>query len=178
MYINWKRKELVITIALYGPPGGGKTTTWQRIAEHADVVPDSEDTVRLYLEDIQGKQLILNVRDTLGAPDAASQRRIALYGVDGVIFTVDSSPERQGANDQSLYELESHLGAMDKTLYTVPFVYQYNKQDVVDALDLDALQETLNKDEVFPHQSTCALSGEGIGPLVQKATDLILATLL
>jgi signal recognition particle receptor subunit beta len=178
MYINWKRKELVITIALYGPQGGGKTTTWQHIAKSVDLTPDSDDTIRIYLKDIQGKKLILNIRDTLGAPEAASQRRIALYGVDGVIFTVDSASERRDANRQSLYELEGYLGMMDKTLYAVPFLFQYNKQDLEDALPLDALQDALNEDHIFPHQPTCAVSGEGVGPLVQKATDLILAALL
>ena len=178
MYINWKRKELVITIALYGPQGGGKTTTWQHIARSADVVPDSADTVRIYLRDVQGKRLILNIRDTPGDPEAASERRIALYGVDGLIFTADASPERQDANDESLYELEGHLGTMDKTLYGIPFVFQYNKQDVREALDLEVLQDSLNEDRVFPSQPTCAVTGEGVGSLVQKATDLVLAAVL
>ncbi len=179
MYINWKRKELVITIALYGPPGSGKTTMWQYVAQKALHPPEAGgDTATLYLQDIQGKRLLLHLRDISGAPAAASKRRVALYGVDGMIFVADSAPERQDANADTLYELEQNLGTMDKTIYALPFVFQYNKRDLDDAVPFAALQERLNPDQVFLQQPTCALTGEGIVDTMKCITDLILTTYL
>jgi Fe2+ transport system protein B len=67
---------------------------------------------------------------------------------------------------------------MGKTLYGIPFIFQYNKQDLSEALDSDVLQDRLNEDRVFSCQPTCAVTGEGVGSLVRKTTDLVLAAVL
>ncbi len=179
MYINWKRKELVFTIALYGPQGSGKTTTWQHIAQKATEPPrEGEDSVSLYLQDVQGKHLLLNLRDTDGRQAGRGRRRTALYGVDGIIFVADSTPEQLQANVDSLYELEGYLGEMSKTIYMMPFLFQYNKRDLSAALQIREIQEHLNPDRIFSHQATVARQGEGMLEVMQTITDLILATVL
>jgi hypothetical protein len=177
MYINWKKRELVITLALYGPLGSGKSTTWRFLAQGAvDSLAQGVDNFSLRLEKIQGKQLILNLRDTPGQETAASQRRVALYGVDGLIFVIDSDPARQAANRQSLNELEHNLSAMGKTLWRMPLLFQYNKRDLPDALSIVLCQELFNP-QGLPYQETCADSGEGLVELLQQATDLVLRTI-
>jgi hypothetical protein len=179
MYINWRKKEMVMTMALYGPQGSGKTTTWRYIARKALEPPEEgADTTTLYLQDIQGKRLLLNVRDTPGSTEASTRRRVSLYGVDGLIFVADSLPERREANDQSLYELEEHLGAMNKTIYGLPFIFQYNKRDLETVEPISKLQKRLNPDRIFLHQPTSAKTGEGIVETLQCITDLILTTVL
>jgi hypothetical protein len=179
MYINWRKKELVITIALYGPQGSGKTTMWHYIARKALHPPEEgDDTTTLYLQDIQGKRVLLNVRDTPGETEASSRRRVALYGVDGLIFVADSLKERQEANDQSLYELEEHLGTMNKTIYALPFVFQYNKRDLKGVVPVTELQKRFNPDRIFPCQATSATTGDGVVKTLQCITDLVLTTVL
>ncbi len=176
MYINWKKRELVITLALYGPLGSGKSTTWRFLAQGAVDLTQGVDTFSLRLEKIQGKQLILNLRDTPGQETAASQRRVALYGVDGLIFVVDSAPHRQAANRQSLNELEHSLSTMDKLLWRMPLLFQYNKRDLPDALSIALCHELFNP-QGLPYQETCADSGEGLVELLQQATDLVLRSI-
>lgn len=168
-----------MTMALYGPQGSGKTTMWRYISQKALRPPDGDaDTTTLYLQDVQGKRLLLNVRDTPGDTAASSRRRVALYGVDGLIFVADSLPERREANDQSLYELEEHLSTMNKTIYTLPFIFQYNKRDLETAESVSQLQKRLNPDRIFLHQPTSATTGEGVVETLQCITDLILTTVL
>jgi hypothetical protein len=178
MYINWKRKELVITIALYGPEGSGKTTTWEHVKRYVSPEDVDGDTVRVRLENVQGKRLILNLRDTDGDVEAASQRRVSLYGVDGVVFVADSALERQKYNSHSLYELESYLEAMQKNIYSMPFLFQYNKRDLAGSVPVEELQARLNPDGIFFHHNTSALGGDGVKDVMQTITDLILTTVL
>jgi hypothetical protein len=179
VYINWKRKELVITVAIYGPQGSGKTTTWRYLAQGASPPPtNGEDTFGLILDQVQGKQVILNVRDTPGAPEAASKRRIALYGVDGLIFVADSHTAMTDANRQSLYELQAHLEKMGKSMYQLPFLLQYNKRDLPDALPIEELQTLLNARRKFPYQETIAVEPQGMVEILKQVTDLVLMTVL
>jgi hypothetical protein len=177
LYINWKRKELVITVALYGPQASGKTTTWRWLAQGADRSP-SGDTFGLHLDDVRGKRVILHVRDTPGGEDAARRRRIALYGVDGLIFVADSDGFRQEANRQTLEELETNLRAMKKSIHQMPFIFQYNKRDLDQAVPVRQIQEVLNPDRIFPYQETCATREEGLVEILKQATDLVLTTVL
>lgn len=177
MYVNWKRRELVITIALYGPQGSGKTTTWQHLVKGAPHAPEEgSDTLRLCLEEVGGKRVILHIRDIPGDDEAAARRRVALYGVDGVIFVVDSDSGRLAANRTSLSELQAHLTVMQKTAYDLTFLFQYNKRDVSQALSIEELQDHLNTDRIFPYQETVALRGEGLLEVLKQTTDLVLAT--
>jgi signal recognition particle receptor subunit beta len=179
MYINWKRKELIITIALYGPSQSGKTTTWHVLSEGADSPPEAgSDTFSLHLENVQDKQVILHVRDVPGESDAAEERRVALYGVDGLIFVADSEAARLEANRASLDELEANLTAMGKSIHTMPFLFQYNKRDLPTALPVAEIQQHLNPDRLFPHQETSATYAEGVLDVLRQATDLVLTTAL
>jgi hypothetical protein len=179
MYINWKRKQLIITVALYGPPRSGKTTTWRVLSQGAAAPPEEgADTFSLHLENVQDKQVILHVRDVPGEDGAASERLIALYGVDGLIFVADSEASRQEANRTSLVELDANLAAMKKSIHTTPFILQYNKRDLQDALPIGNLQNQLNPDRLFPHQETIAIRSEGVLEVLRQATDLVLTTAL
>jgi hypothetical protein len=179
VYINWKRKELIITLAVYGPQGSGKTTTWRHLSEGALAPPtEDEDSYSLHLHNVQGKQVVLNVRDICGAEGEAARRRVALYGADGLIFVADSCADRQEANRRSLDELQAHLGAMNKSLQQVPVILQYNKRDLPDAVAVHEMQDVLNPKRRLHYQETCALHEEGLVELLKQATDLVLVAVL
>jgi hypothetical protein len=179
MYINWKRKQLIITVALYGPPRSGKTTTWRVLSQGAVVPPEENaDTFSLRLEEVQEKQVVLHVRDVPGEDATPSERRIALYGVDGLVFVADSGASRQEGNRISLVELDANLASIKKSIHTLPFIFQYNKRDLDDALPVGDLQNQLNPDRLFPHQETIAIRSEGVLEVLRQATDLVLTTAL
>jgi hypothetical protein len=177
LYINWKRRELVVTVALYGPQLSGKTTTWRWLARGAATPPGAgDDAFSLQLDNVRGKQIILNIRDISGDEGQAKRRRVALYGVDGLIFVADSHPDRMEANTISLQELEAHLATMEKSIYQMPFIFQYNKRDLPDAVKTDELQEILNPHRRFHFQETCAVEEEGLLEILKQATDLVMLT--
>jgi hypothetical protein len=179
MYINWKQREIIVTLALYGPQGSGKTTTWRYWADTASTSPQAgEDSFSLRMENIQGKQLVLNVRDVPGDDSTASSRRIALYGVDGLIFVADSDPARQEANRQSLQELQANLAAMQKAMHALPVLFQYNKRDLTGAVTLEELQNLLNPQYIWPCRETTATQAVGLADVLKEATDLILVSVL
>jgi len=179
MYINWRYKELTITIALYGPPSSGKTTTWRVLARGAITLPEEgSDTFSLRLDDIRDKHVVLQVRDIPGKLEDEARRRTALYGVDGLIFVADSDAAQEEANRRSIEELQANLERMNKSIYTMPFLLQYNKRDLPTALEVEQLQDHLNPDRVFPYQETSANVEEGVLEVLRQATDLILATAL
>jgi hypothetical protein len=178
MYINWKRKELIITLALCGPRHSGKSTTWRYWSRKASPPPeDGADMFSLRLENIQGKRLILHVRDISGS-DTEAIRRVALYGVDGLIFVADSHPEQREANRRALHELEKNLASMNKPIETTPLLLQYNKRDLADALPLNDLDLDLNPGARWPYQETIAIKETGLAKTLRQATDLALAMLL
>lgn len=179
MYINWKQREIIITVALYGPAGSGKSTAWRYWSQNA-VAPlaNGDDMFSLRLEDVQKKRLVLQMRDIPGAKAEAARRRVALYGVDGLIFVVDSTSACLEANRLSLAELEANLDAMNKSIHSMPILLQYNKRDLPDALPTRDLQNALNAAGRLPYQETCAIRGEGLVEVLQQATDLILLSVL
>lgn len=92
----------------------------------------------------------------------ADSRRLALQGVDGVLFVADSSMWRVEANLRSLKELESHLTLEGYDPEAVPRVYAYNKRDLPDALPITQLEQRLNPQGKYPSFETVAPLGMGV----------------
>lgn len=179
MYINWKRREIIITLALYGPQGSGKSATWRFWAKKADRSPsEEEDTFSLRTRTIQGKQVVLHIRDTSGHVDQAVQRRVSLYGVDGLVFVADSSPAQQEANQQSQAELLANLAGIKRSIHTTPFLLQYNKRDLPDAVSLETLQNALNAEDRWPYVETNAQTEEGLVEVLRQMTGLVLRSVI
>jgi len=73
----------------------------------------------------------------------------------------DSSESRFEANVESLYNLHENLKEHNLELDKIPFVMQWNKRDMPDALPMDELNEELNP-EGFESFGAVAYKGDGV----------------
>ena len=91
----------------------------------------------------------------------APARRVVLRGSDGVVFVANSATDRWHENLQSYRELQGHLLAQQIDPITIPMVLQYNKRDLPDVMEVEALDRGLNARRlpVFP---AVAMRGEGV----------------
>jgi signal recognition particle receptor subunit beta len=89
-----------------------------------------------------------------------ASRKLILKGVDGVVFVADSQIERMDANLESLDNLAENLIEQGYKLEELPFVMQYNKQDLPQVLPVEELRQALNPRGV---PDFCASAKEGVG---------------
>ena len=90
-------------------------------------------------------------------------RREAFNEVEGVVFVVDSSAGAGAANLASLDELELFAAARHRELAELSLVFQYNKRDLRDALEVPRLDELVNPGG-RPSFEAIATRGVGVLP--------------
>jgi hypothetical protein len=83
-----------------------------------------------------------------------------LKGVDAVVFVADSSRAKLDENLESLRNLEQNLNEHGLSLDDLPWVIQYNKRDLPDALPVAELEARLNP---FKKPSFEAVANKGTG---------------
>ena len=76
-------------------------------------------------------------------PSKLHTRKQILDEVNGIVFVVDSQPERLEENVACLDELRGLLADYGRTLDDVPFVVQYNKRDLADDYFMEDLHRKL-----------------------------------
>ncbi len=101
----------------------------------------------------------LKVYTVPGQPMHELTRRLVLKAVDGVAFIADSQIEQQRANEVSYRNLCENLDSLH--LPEVPVVVQYNKRDLPDAVELEALPQ-LGRDPQAPQFPAVAVAGDGV----------------
>ena len=103
--------------------------------------------------------------------------RIAvLNGVDGIVFVADSSPEKLEENFQNLLELELNMRRMRKDLGAFPFIMQWNKRDLPNAVPVPTLERYLNRRRA-PSFNASALTGEGVFPTLRAICKGVMSSL-
>jgi len=175
MFINWAQREITLKIVYYGPGLSGKTTNLRYI--HNNLNPSLRgdlitlntkedrtlffDFLQLELGQILGKKPRFNLYTVPGQVYYSQSRKIILSGVDGIVFVVDSQIERLEDNLDTLLDLEQNLITMGRTLKNFPFVIQFNKWDLPNTANIDALQHKLNFYQA-PHFKSVATEGIGV----------------
>jgi signal recognition particle receptor subunit beta len=96
--------------------------------------------------------------------------------VDGVVFVADSQEERYDANIESLDNLRFNLQEQGYDLDKLPFIIQYNKRDLPNAMTVEELKKDLNLTGV-PDFEACAATGEGVFETLKAVAKLILIDL-
>ncbi|MCB9791413.1 MAG: GTPase domain-containing protein [Alphaproteobacteria bacterium] len=173
MRINAKNRTLTLKAVYYGPGMSGKTTNLRSIhrrlpanakGELIQLATEDERTLffdycPIWLGRLGDYRLRVHLFSVPGQSFYASTRAAVLKGADGIVFVADSRREREAANLQALADLERQLNAAG--LEDIPVVFQWNKQDLPEALPPRMLEASLNPDGL-PSCEASALRGDGV----------------
>jgi len=173
--LNYTGGEINAKIVYYGPGVSGKTTNLEYIHEKA---PESAkgkmvsmktqtdrtlffDFLPLELGDINGYRTRFLLYTVPGQVYYNATRKLVLKGVDAVVFVADSSRAKLDENLESLKNLEQNLNEHGLTLDEIPWVIQYNKRDIPDAMTVEELDAKLNPLRVTTYEAVATL-GTGV----------------
>ncbi len=189
-FINYSQREINCKIVYYGPGLCGKTTNLQFIYNKTN--PDARgkmislateadrtlffDFLPLSLGEIRGFKTRFHLYTVPGQVFYDASRKLILKGVDGVVFVADSQRERTEANIESLDNLRTNLEEQGYDLDKIPYVIQYNKRDLPNAMPLEELQEELNSQGV-PFHEAVATTGEGVFDTLKSVAKRVLTEL-
>lgn len=189
-FINYASREINCKIVYYGPGLCGKTTNLQYI--YSKTAPESKgkmislatetertlffDFLPLALGEIRGFKTRFHLYTVPGQVFYDASRKLILKGVDGVVFVADSQEERADANVESLDNLRYNLKEQGYDLDRIPFVIQYNKRDLANAMPVAELRKELNLTNV-PDFEASAATGEGVFETLKAIAKLILIDL-
>jgi signal recognition particle receptor subunit beta len=189
-FINYMAREINCKIVYYGPGLCGKTTNLQHIYERTN--PDAKgkmislatetertlffDFLPLSLGEIRGFKTRFHLYTVPGQVFYDASRKLILKGVDGVIFVADSQLERVEANLESVDNLRTNLAEQGYNLDKLPYVIQYNKRDLPNAVDVAELRAQLNPTGV-PDFEAVARTGEGVFETLKAVSKLVLTEL-
>ena len=188
--INVASREIHCKIVYYGTGFCGKTTNLQWIYGHApqqargnllSIATESErtlffDFLPLDLGEIDGYRVRFHLYTVPGQVLYERTRVAVLNGVDGIVFVVDSTPEKLEENFQSVIELETNIRLMQKDLGDFPFIMQWNKRDVPGAVPIPTLDHYLNRRRA-PTFAASAVNGEGVFPTLRAICKSVMARL-
>jgi signal recognition particle receptor subunit beta len=189
-FINYMAREINCKIVYYGPGLCGKTTNLQYIYKRTNpeakgkmisLATETErtlffDFLPLSLGEIRGFKTRFHLYTVPGQVFYDASRKLILKGVDGVIFVADSQMERLEANQESLDNLRTNLAEHGYSLDKVPYVVQFNKRDLPNALPLEELRPLLNPTNVIDFEAT-ARSGAGVFETLKAVSKLVLTEL-
>lgn len=189
-FINYSSREINCKIVYYGPGLCGKTTNLQYI--YAKTNPEAKgkmisletetertlffDFLPLSLGEIRGFKTRFHLYTVPGQVFYDASRKLILKGVDGVVFVADSQVERMDANIESLENLRDNLADQGYDLDKIPYVVQYNKRDLPNAVDADYLREYLNPTNV-PDFEAVATTGYGVFDTLKAVAKQVLIEL-
>ena len=186
-FINYASREINCKIVYYGPGLCGKTTNLQFV--YQKTAPDAKgkmislatetertlffDFLPLALGEIRGFKTRFHLYTVPGQVFYDASRKLILKGVDGVVFVGDSQLERVEANIESLDNLRQNLSDQGYDLDKLPYVVQWNKRDLPNAIPVAELEEQLNPTKV-PSFEAVAPTGVGVFDTLKAVARLVL----
>jgi signal recognition particle receptor subunit beta len=188
MFVNWKLREINLKIVYYGPALSGKTTNLEVI--HAKTSPSMRgelvslktredrtiyfDFLQLGLGQIRGLKPKFNLYTVPGQVYYAASRKLVLQGADGVVFVADSQASRLQENIETLANLEQNLRELGQDPKAFPFILQFNKRDLPDALPIDCLRRALERNGA-PQVEAVATKGIGVFDTLKVTINTVVA---
>ncbi len=189
-FINYSSREINCKIVYYGPGLCGKTTNLQYV--YAKTNPEAKgkmislatetertlffDFLPLSLGEIRGFKTRFHLYTVPGQVFYDASRKLILKGVDGVVFVADSQMERMEANLESVENLRTNLAEQGYDLDKLPYVVQYNKRDLPNAVSLEELREAVNPTRV-PDYEAVAPTGVGVFDTLKAVAKQVLTHL-
>ncbi len=185
--INYSSREINCKIVYYGPGLGGKTTNIQYVYDK--VSPETKgklvtlatemdrtlffDFLPLELGTVKGFKTRFHLYTVPGQVYYNASRKLILRGVDGIVFVADSDENRIDANIESLYNLHENLAEHNLKLEELPFVMQWNKRDLPNALPVPELEEELNPQK-YETVEAVAVKGQGVFETLKQVSKMVL----
>ncbi len=190
-FINYSAREINCKLVYYGPGLCGKTTNLKHIYEKTaanakgkmiSLATETErtlffDFLPLALGEIRGFKTRFHLYTVPGQVFYDASRKLILKGVDGVVFVADSQEERFEANLESLDNLKANLREQGFDIDRVPWVIQYNKRDLPNAVAIEDLRAELNPDGKAQEFESSAATGKGVFETLKGLAKLVLADL-
>ena len=189
-FINFAAREINCKIVYYGAGLGGKTTNLQYIYDKTgqqqkgkmiSLATETErtlffDFLPLDLGTVRGFKTRIHLYTVPGQVFYDASRKLILRGVDGVVFVADSQEERMDANIEALENLQDNLREHGYDFHKIPYVLQFNKRDLPNALPADALKKELWKRNE-PIIEAVAFQGVGVFETLKGVARQVLAEL-
>jgi mutual gliding-motility protein MglA len=189
-FINFAAREINCKIVYYGAGLGGKTTNLQYIYDKTgqqqkgkmiSLATETErtlffDFLPLDLGTVRGFKTRIHLYTVPGQVFYDASRKLILRGVDGVVFVADSQEERMDANIEALENLQDNLREHGYDFQKIPYVLQFNKRDLPNALPADALKKELWKRNE-PIIEAVAFQGVGVFETLKGVARQVLAEL-
>ena len=187
--IDDARRDLTLTIVVYGAPKVGKTAILHCIQDR--VAPEKRgplvpfgtdfgvapmlDWLPLELGMIGGWRTGVNLYAIPDQRHADATRRLILADADGVMFAADAQAGRLAENISALRSLRDNLDDLDGKARVVPMVHLFTKSDLPAELLLtrDALNVELNAAQ-HPDFSCSALRGEGVLEALHSVISIVM----
>lgn len=169
---------------------GGKTTNVQYLYETTQedrkgklMTLSSENERTLFFDflplsigEIRGFKTRFHLYTVPGQTYYDISQDFILKALDGIVFVVDSQPERMEANLESFEKLEKNLERQGYDMDKVPLVFQYNKRDLPDAVPVGELEATFNS-KGRPYFEAVANQGKGVMETLQKISQIVVGEL-
>src|SRR5688572_9915141 len=130
------------------------------------------DFLPLSLGEIRGFKTRFHLYTVPGQVFYDASRKLILKAVDGVVFVGDSQMERMEANIESLENLKVNLAEQGYDLNRIPYVIQYNKRDLPNAVPLGEMRKVLNPRGVPDYQAV-APTGVGVFDTLKAVAKLV-----
>jgi len=186
-----RQKTISLKVVYYGPGLGGKTTSLKHIHQVIDpegkiklVSLDTDEDRTLFFDflpielGLVGRfQIKIQGFTVPGQVKYNMTRRYVLTGADGIVFVADSDPSRLVENVESLINLGDNLRAHGLNVNNIPLVFQYNKQDLTNAVAPVELEEKLNFRKV-PSYATIATKGDGVFEAFTAVSKLMVSRVI
>lgn len=174
-FVNHITKNLAIKIVYYGPGLSGKTTNLRYMyfkldpTSRGDLVCLETDTERTYFFDllpikaglVSDYRVHFQLMTVPGQIFYEASRKNVLRGADGIVFVADSQIPLLDANLESFDNLRRNLLELDRDIYAIPLVFQYNKRDLENLIPVETFNRLLNP-KSLPYVEASAINGVGV----------------
>jgi len=186
---NESAREIDFKVVYYGAATSGKTTNIQYVFRKLDpstrgqlIAPTTEgdrtllfDFLAVETGELNGYRARFHLFTVPGQYESNEARLLVLKGVDGIIFVVDSSADRLEDNVAAFQNLFANLAVLGRDPGGIPFVLQYNKRDVPNAVAVSRLEDALN-DEGRPSVEAIAIRGDGVFEALTEVSGQVLSS--
>ena len=195
-YINRKSNEIRLKIVYYGPALSGKTTNllyvYKKFSKRSNsklitINTDGDrtlffDFLPFDLGSINGFNVRVQLFTVPGQDKYLTTRKLVINGVDGIVFVADMAVSQRMNNLYALKDLYKNLVGYNKSIFKIPMVFQFNKQDLVKNGTPTLPEKTLLKDLNCKLRKPCyiasALNGKNVAATLKKIISMTSSNLI